>query len=353
MDKMTIEQLEAKGWIAQKCVSGSRAYGLETPQSDTDIKGVFILPKKEYYGLNYVDQIANASNDIVFYELKRYVELLAKNNPNLLELLATPKDSVLAKHPIMGILTPELFLSKQCFQSFGKYAMAQIKKARGLNKKILNPVDKKRKGVLDFCYVVQKEGALPVKEFLRGKGLLQEDCGLTNVPHMHDIYCMYYEKLSSFKGIVSGVEANDISLSSIPKGLDPVAIMSFNKTGYSKYCKEYKAYWDWVGDRNEVRYENTVSHKKNYDAKNMMHTFRLLNMAEEIANEHQINVRRTDRDFLLEIKNGVFEYEELLNRATAKMRRVEAAFAKSKLPETPDFEEIEKILVEIRTEAYL
>jgi predicted nucleotidyltransferase len=28
-------------------------YGLNTPQSDTDIKGVFALSEKEFYGMHY------------------------------------------------------------------------------------------------------------------------------------------------------------------------------------------------------------------------------------------------------------------------------------------------------------
>ena len=42
---MTLEALKASGHIIFECISGSRAYGLDTPTSDTDIRGVFILPK--------------------------------------------------------------------------------------------------------------------------------------------------------------------------------------------------------------------------------------------------------------------------------------------------------------------
>jgi predicted nucleotidyltransferase len=65
-----------------QCISGSKAYGLDTPQSDTDIKGVFALPKHSFYGLNYTEQVNNPTNDIVYYELKRFFELLLCNNPN-------------------------------------------------------------------------------------------------------------------------------------------------------------------------------------------------------------------------------------------------------------------------------
>lgn len=72
------------------------------------------------------------------------------------------------------------------------------------------------------------------------------------------------------------------------------ALMSFNENAYKQYCKAYKEYWEWVEERNEERYQNTLEHGKNYDAKNMMHTFRLLDMAEEIASEKSILVKKLE-----------------------------------------------------------
>ena len=51
---MTLEQLKDSGHIIFEAISGSRAYGLATATSDTDIRGVFILPKDQCYSLNYV-----------------------------------------------------------------------------------------------------------------------------------------------------------------------------------------------------------------------------------------------------------------------------------------------------------
>lgn len=98
---MTIEDLKQQKLIILECISGSRAYGLDTAASDTDIKGVFILPKKDFYGLEYIPQVSNATNDIVYYELGRYLELLSVNNPNILELLNTPPSAVRYKHPLL------------------------------------------------------------------------------------------------------------------------------------------------------------------------------------------------------------------------------------------------------------
>lgn len=118
----TIEDLKASGNIIFECISGSRAYGLATASSDTDIRGVFILPKENYYSLEYIGQINNETNDIVYYELKKFTELLAKNNPNILELLNVPKNCILIKHPLFEKVKSQYFISKLCKDTFANYA---------------------------------------------------------------------------------------------------------------------------------------------------------------------------------------------------------------------------------------
>jgi hypothetical protein len=336
---MDIFNMRKQQLLLLDCISGSRAYGLHTPQSDTDLKGVFLLPQPVYYGLSYTEQINNETNDEVYYELKRFVDLLAKNNPNILELLHTPADCIRYRHPVMDELRPEMFLSRLCHQTFAGYAQTQIKKARGLKKKIVNPVEPERKSVLDFCYVVEGKGSAELRYWLKQKTWEQEDCGLVHIPHMREVYALFHNhqfKERSLRGISSGLEANDVSVSSVEAGIEPLAILSFNKDGYSSYCKDYREYWDWVEKRNDLRYELTQEHGKNYDAKNMMHTFRLLNMAEEIAREGKVLVRRPDREFLLKIRSGVFSYEELLEQANEKIARMDELYRQSDLPEMPD-----------------
>lgn len=349
---MNIEDLRKNKLIVLECISGSKAYGLDTPSSDTDIKGVFVLPKSQFFGLNYIPQISNATNDIVFYELGRFIELLAQNNPNILELLNSPKDAILYKHPFLESLNSKDFLSKFCLKTFGKFALSQIKKARGLNKKIVNPMSEERKSVLSFCYVNHDQGAVPIKKFLELKHWKQEDCGLVKIPHMKDVFGLYHSKNQAYSGIVKNENSNEVSLSSIPKGEKQEALLYFNRDGYSVYCKKHKEYWDWVEKRNDQRYETTVRHGKNYDSKNMMHVFRLLEMAIEIGIEQKVNVKRVNRDFLLSIKNGDFEYEELLERAEQLQQKMEIAFEHSALPHQPNLEKINQILVDLRERFY-
>lgn len=349
---MTIRDLKEKNLIILECVSGSKAYGLDTPTSDTDIKGVFILPKKDYYGLDYIPQISNPTNDIVYYEFGRFMELLSVNNPNILELLNTPKDSILIKHPIFDEIDSSLILSKLCKNTFGKFAVSQIKKAKGLKKKIVNPIEKERNSILSFCFVNHNQGSIPLIKFLEKNNLKQEDCGLINIAHMKNVFALFHGKNLGYKGIIRDNNSNDISLSSIPKEEKEIALLYFNKDGYSTYCKEYKEYWDWVENRNEERYQNTKSHGKNYDSKNMMHTFRLLEMAIEIAREKRINVKRPNRDYLLDIKAGNFEYDDLVNKANQLQNEMEKAFADSDLMEKPDREKLNDLTYKLREKLY-
>jgi hypothetical protein len=339
-----------------KCISGSRAYNLALPTSDTDIKGIFVLPRQSLYGLTYTPQVSNETNDEVYYEIGRFFDLLTKNNPNILELLSTPENSILYRHPLMGLVTPADFLSKLCLDTFAGYAKTQIKKARGLNKKINQSFERQRKSILDFCHVVVDKVTQPLPGWLDQKNLDQADCGLVNLAHFRDAYLLFHRDQlpagTTLKGIVSSDTANDVQLSSIPKDIPPLTVMHFNKDGYSLYCREYASYWEWVAERNDARYQNTLAHGKNYDAKNMMHTFRLLSMAGEIATQHRVNVHRDDRDFLLSIRSGEFEYETLLQMVEEKMMEIETLYAQSDLPDTPDSAHAESLLVRIREEFY-
>ena len=354
---MTIADLRRQRLILFEAVSGSRAYGTNLPHSDTDLKGVFVLPEARFFGLDYVPQVANETNDEVFYELRRFVELLLKNNPTVLELLGTPADCVVYKHPLFEPFQARDFLSKACRQSFAEYAVAQIRKAKGLNKKINYPEPPARKSVLDFCYVTAGAGAQPVAVWLARRGYAAAQCGLANVPHLTDLYALFVdaapEPRHGYRGLVRDPETSqDVLLSAVSQGEEPVGYLSFNRNGYSTYCRVFREYWEWVEKRNAERYQNTVQHGKNYDAKNMLHVFRLLQMAEEIALSGELHVRRPNREFLLQIRRGEFDYETLVAQAEELVERVDAAFAHSHLPDAPDKALAEQLLLQVRQAFY-
>lgn len=351
---MTIQELKEKKLLLLECISGSRSYGLDTESSDTDIKGVFYLPKEQFYGLNYIPQINNETNDEVYYEIGRFVELLTKSNPNMLELLATPDECILFRHPLMDKVCPEMFLSKMCRETFAGYALTQIKKARGYKKKVVNPVDEVRKSVSDFCYILKDNSSVKLVDWLSENDIQQESCGLASIPHTKGLFSLFYDTTGNlgYRGIISGPDANELSLTSVPKGQQQIAYLYFNTESYSAYCKEYREYWEWVAKRNETRYQGNKQHGKDYDAKNMMHTIRLLQVAEEIGRTGKVNVKRVNRDELLAVKSGTYDYDELLTMAEELNEKIDVAYAHSQLPDEINKEYAEAILIALRNELY-
>lgn len=359
---MTIDFLRENGLILFECMTGSYAYGTNHANSDKDFRGVFICPQDNIYGFNYVEQVNDATNDVTFYELGRFMELLMNNNPNIIEILFSPKENIFYCHPLFEVIREQrhAFITKKCKNTFAGYATTQIKKARGLNKKIVTPVDKERKSILDFCYLVDDESdtSISLSAFLKKFGGTQDKCGLSKINHMHDMYFLYYDygyanPPLGYRGIMNEDEtSNEVRLSSIPKGEKSLAIISFNKDGYTKYCKDYKEYWDWVEKRNADRFETNATHGKNYDSKNMLHCIRLLRMAKEIGMGYGVIVKRPDANELTEIRLGNRDYDNLLLEAETAITEMEVIYEKSSLPESIDETFVNKLLIQTRKTFY-
>lgn len=351
MDLATVRTPEC---LLLEVISGSRAYGTDTPESDTDLRGVFICPRRDFFGLNYSEQVSDATNDETYYEIGRFIDLLSKSNPNIMELLFVEADCLKFRDSILDLITPEMVLSRECERTFAGYAMSQIQKARGLNKKIVNPMEGPRKTILDFCYSVSGQGSIPILGWLKERGLVQENCGLVKIPHMRDAFGIFYSEdpERKYRGIIRGDDTTEVNVSSIPKGEESIGWMTFNKDGFKKYCKEYHQYQEWLENRNEDRYSKNIEHGKNYDSKNLMHTYRLLEMAEEIATEGHLQVRRPNHKFLMRIRNGEFEYDELIDMAEDKVAKIKIAYANCSLPSVPDRQGLKEILIEIRESRY-
>ena len=72
-------------------VVGSTAYGLATPSSDVDIKGVYVAPIREVLGLRGPQAVSETKDhtdpDWSYHELGKFVSLALKCNPTILEIL--------------------------------------------------------------------------------------------------------------------------------------------------------------------------------------------------------------------------------------------------------------------------
>lgn len=92
-----------------KVIVGSRAHGLDTPESDTDYASVVAVPTTDVLkiGQQFKDRHnVNGSEDNVIYEIKHFLALSMKSNPTVLELFKAPAEY---KHSIFGQPLLDLF----------------------------------------------------------------------------------------------------------------------------------------------------------------------------------------------------------------------------------------------------
>jgi len=351
---MSPEDLYSQNLILLECLSGSRAYGTDTPESDTDIRGIFIAPAEKFFGLEHLDQVNDDTHDTTFYEIGRFIDLLTKNNPNIIELIFTTGDSILQRSPLLENLIPKDYLSKLCENTFAGYAVSQIKKARGLNKKIVNPEPKQRRPAISFCHVIQGQGSVPLETFLAEREINIRNCALVNIPHMRDVHALFHDPTEQigYHGIFKDENATEVRFSSVPKEAQPIAHIAYNPDAFKKHCRQHKEYWSWVKNRNDARYNTNIEHGKNYDSKNLMHTYRLLDMAEEIALDYTLSVRRPNVDFLMKIRRGELDYEELIKMAEEKIDRIKSLYETADLPDEPDRSKANQTLIRIREQFY-
>lgn len=348
-----------------KAIVGSQAYGTSTPQSDIDYKGIYMQPEHELLSFGYKEQV-EVGKDECYYEVRRFLQLLKSANPTVLELLYSPSDCIIQNSPQFLLLVQhrDKFLTKKCLNSFGGYAVAQIKKAKGLGKKMNWEKGRmERKDVLDFCYVLADDSfkSVPVRHWLNKNNKKQEFCGLAKIDHFRDSFNLFYDYLAEmkndnprfeggcygFRGII-GEDSNEVRLSDIPKDTVRETVLYFNREGYSTHCSDYAEYQVWMKERNPQRFIDVKGHNQKIDGKNMLHCRRLLDMAMEIATEKTITVRRKNADYLLQIRRGEVELQYIIDKAENDLLDLDSLYAKSELPDNVDDIFMNDLLLQIR-----
>lgn len=376
--------LKENGYILFETITGSQAHGTNTETSDIDKAFVYILPKDDILGINYKEQL-KIHKDFMGYEIRRFLELLKKANPTVLELLFSPDDCHLIKHPVFDYLLSvrDSFVTKGCDNSFRGYAKQQREKAEGLEKlQNWNVQRVTRKVPVDFCYIAKGYDVIPLDNWLESQDMEQLFIGLAALPHFRDAYALYYDKNAEMafsekysenarqnfkddrkgKGLSMGFgykgvafeDSNDIRLSNIPieERSNCLTIMSYNKDGYVKHCKDYNKYQKWLLEKNETRWVENKTHGQQYDGKNMMHFMRLIQIGREIAQGQGIKIRRPNASELLKIRRGEVSLEDIFNQSDELLNEMRTLFQNSNLPDEVSNKFIHQLLVKIRTDYY-
>ena len=198
MEKYSLEDIRNEGLLLYEYIRGSQAYGTNVASSDEDRGLIYIAPENKLLGLgfDYQEEILDEKGDTCCWEIGKFMKLLLKSNPTVLEALFIPDDKVIYEDPLITELKKhrDKFLTKQCFKPFGGYMTSQIEKAQGQNKKIHWDINQMiRKTPLDYVYTFHKQGSQNIQPWLEERGLDQRNIGLVNIPNMEGVYGAYYD----------------------------------------------------------------------------------------------------------------------------------------------------------------
>jgi uncharacterized protein len=111
-------------------ITGSKAYGLDTETSDTDIKGIYLVDTRNVLSMdwNFDKQTKNHTvPDWEYHEVQKFMKLAQDSNPTILELLFLEDYTILTPVGKLLVDNRHLFLSQMVRKKYGGYALSQAK----------------------------------------------------------------------------------------------------------------------------------------------------------------------------------------------------------------------------------
>lgn len=302
-------------WLAERTifltVYGSKAYGLDTPESDTDLRGICIPPKEYFLGYDKSFEQAEKKGDpdCVVYGITKFFRLAAVGNPSIIEQLFVD-DADIQHITYSGErikMNRKLFLSKKIKHTFGGYAYSQLQRIKAHRRWLLNE------------HLMHQPS--------------REEYGLPE----HSLIS------ADVRGAMAKLSEVKISFS------DNVLELLKKENEYLAACGEWRNYKTWKETRNAKR--AATERILGFDGKFASQLVRLLMMCKEILATGEVVVKRppADRELLVGLKTAQtnWRYENLMAYVDATMLEIEALYETTKLPHAPDHVRLNRILVDI------
>lgn len=330
---------------------GSRAYGTHRPDSDIDVRGIVLEPKEVLLGVieNFEQAIFNEPLDCTFFGFRKFIRLAIENNPNILEIIFTdPSDHIFKNNFGQSLLDiRESFLSKKCRYSLGGYGFQQLKRLKIHRQWILRGEIEKPKredfGLPSFEKLIPENQLLEIESQIKTKleNWVIDTTGMENFAAIK-----FNEELEDILLELKINSEEYINYASRALGLNDNLTYAFQKErAYKSSLRDYRNWEEWKLNRNKSRHE--IEEKFGYDCKNAMHLVRLFTECKEILTEHKLKVRRPDAEFLLEIRNGKFSYDELIDWANKQDKELDELYKTSTLQKEPNRIKINNFVIEM------
>lgn len=350
------------------CVHGSRAYGTNNPDSDHDVRGIAVPPLRYFIGTGvefsqYVgkkppveSEKFSVGDDFQIWNIRKFVDLCIKNNPNALEILFVSPNNVLFQtdllNPIFEIA--DQFLSKRCRHTFAGYAHSQLKRIRSHRNWLLNPPTKQPTRT-EFG-LPENPGGISSQQIKAAHSLVDKQIEHWFISPDQEIPVSILERA---RENMADLIASMMSLKDKEVAKKEIQYAACHKMGFADNFSEYivkekaylsakrhwQSYQQWKEERNKSRADTEA--KFGYDTKHGMHLVRLMRMCVEILRDEKCIVRRPDAEELLSIRNGEWSFDKLVEFAEEKDREADSLYKISKLPRTANIKNISKALEEV------
>lgn len=309
---------------------GSHVYGTNTPNSDLDVKGIYV-PKGEDILLQRVKNTIvlstkkvktarNESGDIdsEIFSLQKYLELLLEGQTVAMDMLFTPKNFYRSKpSPTWELIQTEKhrFIHKG-YSAFAVYCRQQANKY-GIKGSRINAV----RNTLELLKTVP--GDVRLSEF---EDKLSE---LTKAEHIEFVNCK-----APNGGIEKHLEVCNRKIPMHAKAKFAIEVFQriFDQYGHRALLAEKHQGIDW---------------------KALMHAVRICGQSKELLLTGGIEFPRPDRAYLLEIRKGERPYKEVAEKIEDGLLEMESASLRSTLRSTPDFKFAEELIIDAYHEEIL
>lgn len=305
---------------------GSHLYGTDTPNSDLDLKGIYLPTAREIVLHTYKKTISTTRPkrdhernnkddvDVEIFSLDRYVELLTQGQTVVLDMLFAPRE-MFTQQPTNGILAyifyhREKFLSKSMCNAFFGYAKQQAAKygQKGFRVAALRESLDWISKYPDYFKLFECEPNKFIQE------LNNEHVKLTQCKGPNGTWAQHLEVCSKKYAF-----HNDV-----------------------KYVKaQLQRRFDEYGHRALLAEKN-----EGVDWKALSHAVRVNSQAKEVLTTHSITFPRPDKDLLLKIKLGQMDYKDVAEIIENGLQEMTALEKTSTLPDAPDMEFVNNFVFE-------
>lgn len=341
-------------WLIPRTIlvtrAGSHAYGTSTPTSDEDYRGIAVPP--EEYRVGFVHRFEQAQwsdPDVVIYDIRKFFNLAADCNPNILEILFVEDTDVLHCALAGGLLRTHRqdFLSQKALHTYRGYAISQLKRIRTHRKWLLSPPARKP---------TRADFNLPERATLLKEQIGEINAAIQKQLDSWEPDLSLIEDASTRMAITARFETTltEIMVNGDDRwqragravGLDDdILAVTGRERAYKSAMDEWDRYQTWLATRNQKRAE--LEARFGYDTKHASHLVRLMRTCGEILTERTIRVRRPDAQELLEIRAGAWSYDQLETWAESEDARIGDMAKSCPLPRVPDRAKLDALCMQV------